>query len=503
MQRREFSRLSALLAGLTVLGPNALLAGVSASWPGRDEKPWLLGFRGVDRDAYQSRPQVTGRIPANLIGTLYRNGPAQHEVAGFRYGHWFDGDGMVHAYRITPQGISHQARLVGTRKLTRERAAGRALYPGFGSAPSQTANVFSPDDVNTANISVLFHANKLLALWEAGSPYELDPVTLETRGLYAFSEETQGAPFSAHPRLDADGSLWNFSSLSAQGSIVLWHIDPRGKVLKVGAIKVDPITMPHDFIVTQNHLVILLPPLHFQPGSAATNFLDAHTWAGQDATRVLVIDKNNFDRHKWLELPAQWVFHFGNGWEDDQGVIRFDGHRYHDAKLLLESFKNIMDGSVETLTEHVGHRVHYRIDTKTGQTSEASALPSSMRSEFPTVDPRVSGQRNARVIFLSTDLDKTPDTVWFNRVSTFNEETGDHQFFTYPATVFPEEHLYVPDPSKAAECGGWVLGTALDWQHQRHQLNIFDADRLAEGPVASARLPYPLPIGLHGKFVPG
>ncbi|HBK18144.1 MAG TPA: carotenoid oxygenase, partial [Gammaproteobacteria bacterium] len=88
MQRREFSRLSALLAGLTVLGPNALLAGVSASWPGREEKPWLLGFRGVDRDAYQSRPQVTGRIPANLIGTLYRNGPAQHEVAGFRYGHW-------------------------------------------------------------------------------------------------------------------------------------------------------------------------------------------------------------------------------------------------------------------------------------------------------------------------------------------------------------------------------------------------------------------------------
>jgi len=31
-------------------------------------------------------------------------------------------------------------------------------------------------------------------------------------------------------------------------------------------------------------------------------------------------------------------------------------------------------------------------------------------------------------------------------------------------------------------------------------LSIFDCERLADGPVAQARLPYALPLGLHGFF---
>jgi len=33
-------------------------------------------------------------------------------------------------------------------------------------------------------------------------------------------------------------------------------------------------------------------------------------------------------------------------------------------------------------------------------------------------------------------------------------------------------------------------------------LAAFDAMKLAAGPLAVARLPYPLPLGLHGSFVP-
>jgi carotenoid cleavage dioxygenase len=34
-------------------------------------------------------------------------------------------------------------------------------------------------------------------------------------------------------------------------------------------------------------------------------------------------------------------------------------------------------------------------------------------------------------------------------------------------------------------------------------LSVFDAEHLADGPLAQASLPYVLPLGLHGQFVAG
>ena len=61
-----------------------------------------------------------------------------------------------------------------------------------------------------------------------------------------------------------------------------------------------------------------------------------------------------------------------------------------------------------------------------------------------------------------------------------------------------EEHVFVPD----RQGPGWVLGTVLDLAQKKTVLSCFAADRLGDGPVAEATLPYALPLGLHGAFVP-
>jgi len=73
--------------------------------------------------------------------------------------------------------------------------------------------------------------------------------------------------------------------------------------------------------------------------------------------------------------------------------------------------------------------------------------------------------------------------------------------FRYPAGVLPEEHLFVPAPGTGPEGAGWVVGTALNVAEQRSELHVFDVDAVEAGPVASAALPYALPLGLHGRFV--
>ena len=96
MQRRTF--VGALAAGL---GTAALPGSVLAAAPGerswadafRDATPahpWLSGYRTASANTFSSQANVTGRWPAELIGTLYRNGPARHEIGDFRYHHWFD-----------------------------------------------------------------------------------------------------------------------------------------------------------------------------------------------------------------------------------------------------------------------------------------------------------------------------------------------------------------------------------------------------------------------------
>lgn len=193
----------------------------------------------------------------------------------------------------------------------------------------------SPDAVNAANISVLPHHGKLLALWEAGSAWEMDADNLDTKGIYAFSDNMRGVPFSAHPRVEADGTLWNFGYLSSASLLVLWHIDATGKLVKAGKVKVDPMTMPHDFVVTEKHIIVLLPPFHYETRAQGA-FIDQHQWNADQATRVVVISKQDFSVQKWLDLPAQWVFHFSNAWEDRSGTIRFQGVRYTSPDTYYE-----------------------------------------------------------------------------------------------------------------------------------------------------------------------
>ena len=503
MLRRQFvhrAALSMLAGAASSVLPNISLAEVK-SWKiafaeALEKTPWLLAFRSVTNDAFSADAKLEGRIPDGLSGTFFRNGPARHEIGDYRYHHWFDGDGMIQAWRIGPDKVSHQAKMIATRKYLAELDAGRALYPAFASVPPDPKPVTSADTVNVANISVLPHHGKLYALWEAGSPWEIDPDSLTTEGLHSFSAETKGLPFSAHPRVEADGTLWNFGYVSSAKKLVFWHIQPIGKLEKVGLIDCDPIAPIHDFVVTSRHLVMLIPPFQFEPQGPGA-FLDQHRWRPDQPTRVLVVDKNDFSKHRFFELPAQWVFHYGNAWEDEAGVIRFDAARAPDPLAMIDSLRYVMRGEVRPDSESIHYQ--YRIDLHKGTITETPMLGTGISSEFPTIDPRVSGRRYSRLVMLTRGSDVEHGML--SEVSSFNLDNERLDTFKYPAGVIPEEHLYVQRNDLAPEQGGWIVGSGLNYRQERMELRIFDADHLAAGPLATAALPYALPMGLHAKFV--
>lgn len=498
MKRRDF---------ISILGAGAAVASTPAlgnSWFDSFHKnvqaqPWMNAFKTVNQESFNSTAVgIRGKMPTDLRGNLYRNGPARHEIGDFRYKHWFAGDGMVQSYQFTDVGIQHQAKMIETKKYVAERQQGRALYSGFASTPPNPAPVTSPDSVNVANISVLPHNGKLFALWEAGSPWEMDPDTLETKGLYAYSRETRGLPFSAHPRVEPDGTIWNFGYASAAKKLIFWHINATGVLVKVGAVPCDPISMPHDFLVTEKHIAIMISPFHYEGGS--DSFLDAHQWHPDQLTKLLVIDKHDFGNPRWFELPAQWVFHFSNAYEENN-VIHFEGARAPDPLEMTERIPALMQGTVDR--GHGESRLfHYQIDLNKGRASEVVLFGPELQSEFPAVDPRVSCRRHHRTVMMTTDRNQPPAShPMLNAVSVYDDRKSDIDTFVYPDSHMPEEHLFIPAPNSQPETQGWVVGTAVNYKKQRTELSVFDIRGVSDGPIYTAELPYMLPLGLHGKFV--
>ena len=145
---------------------------------------WKIAFADLEGDlAPRPLQRVHGKAPAGLAGTLYRNGGAKFRRTKGQATHWFDGDGLIRAFRIQEGGASLAARFVDTPKRRADTAADGVISGGFGTRSGPGARIASPDDVNAANISVIRRGDKLWALWEAGSPFEIDPASLATTGM--------------------------------------------------------------------------------------------------------------------------------------------------------------------------------------------------------------------------------------------------------------------------------------------------------------------------------
>ena len=458
------------------------------------DAPELAPLRGLDGAGQDTTEAVIeGRLPAALQGRYFRNGPGLMQRDGQRYRHWFDGDGFVQSWTLADGRARHRGQFVQTDKFRAEQDAGRFLLPAFGTAIKPQRPLNKSDDVNVANTSVMLQGERLYALWEGGSAYELDPATLATRGVKTWSPELRGMPFSAHPKVEPDGTVFNFGT--ANGRLALYEISPTGQMRRHAVLTdVNAPAMLHDFAVSQRYLVFLLAPVTMDMAAvrAGGSMVDAMRWAGEQPTRVLVIDKADFNTRRVFEMPAAHVFHFGNAWDDGhtlrldyvQGVPlpEFNGY----AEKMLRGQRTPRDVSTPRVLE---------IDLASGRLQVAARDESV---EFPVVDPRVVAQRH-RLVWYPTAIDT--GTRWgFNGLMRLDIESGARERFSFGPDVVVEEHVLVPKPGTTREGEGWLVGMGYDVKRRRSFLSVFDAMRLADGPLARAWLPTWAPYGFHGKF---
>lgn len=458
--------------------------------------PWALAYRSATGDLVGEATQLRGRFPAAVQGVLFRNGPAVHDLGGQRYHNYLDGDGMVQRFAIDATAVAHTDKIVRTPKYRAEAAAGKRLFEGFASKWEGLQPVTGPDSLNTANTNLLRVGGELLALWEGGSAFAIDPQSLDTGAAKVWRDDLKSVPFSAHPRVDASGTVWNFGVSMVADMLVLYEIGADGQLRRAQGVKVPQISMVHDFAITKKHLVFLLPPLVLDKERvhAGRNFLDSHVWRPELGMRVLVVDKADWSRRQWLDLPASFVFHLGNAWDDGQGVIRLDYAHTQAPDVLFGTDRELMRGRIVPRPDYSLAVV--RLDTVRKSASQELL---NVQAEYPQLDLRLTGLRHRHLLHATQTAPAAHPG--FSAIARTDVETGRSEVFSYGDDHMVEEHLFVPETGSAPGGKGWVLGTALDLKARRTILSVFNADRLGEGPVAQAALPYALPLGLHGVFV--
>ncbi|MDE0240531.1 MAG: carotenoid oxygenase family protein [bacterium] len=455
----------------------------------------LLGWATPPVDYFESRPlEIEGTWPADLQGTFRRIGPAAHSRHGLRYRHWFDADGMIQEFRLDGSGITHRGRMLETPKLTLEDREGKRLLPAFATRPEGARPVRRADDMNVANTALLDHRGELLALWEGGSASIIDRESLSWEAFKSWGEGLEGLPFTAHPKVEPDGTLWAFGLVSVPyGALVLYHIPGNGAAVRAEVVPLEQPGFVHDFVVTRDFLVIVIPPFVHDPQIEGT-YLESHAWKPELGSRVLVVRKDDFSARRWIQLPAAFGFHHGNGWNEDDGTIHFDFFLADDPSLLEDAFTEVMDGLLVEASVPRFARIVLRPDGSFAIAGDDGG------GDFPTINPARVSLRH-RYLYSVSSTSGTP--AWLpGALEKRDLESGRLERFDPGKGIQIEEHLFIPFQQATKEDDGWLIGSFLDSSTARSGVAVFDARGVADGPLAQAWLPFPLPLGFHGQFSP-
>lgn len=467
------------------------------------DNPFLnFPYGPIQMECEASNLVVEGEIPPELNGSLYRNGPNQRFSPRGDY-HLFAGDGMVHAFHIKDGQASYKNRWVRTAKWNIEDKEGRAVINAmnpFDCEPEYSDFVLV-DKEGLANTAIVWHAGRLLALEEGHQPYEIDPVTLESIGSWTYRGKLHTA-MTAHPKIDpATGEMVFFAYMATgpfASDAMLHKVNPEGVLTQSIHIPTPYSSMIHDFVVTENYILIPVFPISGSLERAMEGGAP-FAWEPDKGVHIGVLPRNatTADEIQWLEMDMAFVFHFMNGFDKD-GVITVDCSQFTHAPLFPT-----LDGSSMGKAQPYLNR--WTIDMNADQPRVEFERIDEFESEFPQCDPRYQGKEYRHGWYTSPDGELASDMEdsdsYYNTLGRFDHESDvvDRYSFGQSNT---SEALFVPKSEDAPEGEGYLLAVTTSFETHTSSLCILDAMNLAKGPLAKIHLSHCVPAGFHGAWRP-
>lgn len=446
---------------------------------------------------------ITGTIPEFLHGTYYLNGPARFERAGLRYRSWLDGDGMVCALRFEDGRVWLTNRYVRNTKFVTEEEAGRPVFRQFGTAFEADRLRRGIATESPTNISVYPFAGVLLAFGEYSVPWALDPVTLETRGPFTFNGRlNEISPFSPHPKVDPlTGELFNFGvSFSAtRPQLHLYRFNAQAEMLYRQRVPLDYPCSVHDCSLSPRYLIFHLSPyllnieMLMRKGLAT---IDGMTWEPERGSTLRILSRETGSDLAAIPIGQRYCLHLTNSFEVENrlvvDVIEYDRPLFDQYQVLPNLFTDVS----------AGRPVRFVVDVNTWKVEERQEVAYTLSPDFPSCDRRKAGQPYQDAWMLGISASRREGRKFFDQLVHVDWSSATVQdIYQLPSAHYlGGEPVFVGDPRSEA---GVVICHIFDAAQVRSAFALFDAARVADGPVATLRLRSPMHLGFHATFDAG
>ncbi|KAF9886501.1 hypothetical protein FE257_011408 [Aspergillus nanangensis] len=502
--------------------------------------------------------KVIGRFPAEVTGTLFRNGPSSYKVdsatGGYSRSHWFDGFAQLHRFEII-RSTDGTCRVLYTSRrqvdalVEEARRTGDLKYISFGQKrdPCETffhkvKTVFQPtappsNRPELFNVGVTVVANMpgmlkygpadskdsrfkvLSCLTDANQishahPETLEPVAASTQQM--LHPDLKGPMTCAHPQYDPiTGDLYNFNlNFGPKATYRIFKTSAATSKTEIIAtlsdFKVKPAYL-HSFFLTTDYVVFCIWPAYFKGFGASIlwerNILDAMEFSPDSQTQWFVIDRSGKQGViSRFTSPAFFAFHSINAYQENHdGVVDVicDIVQYPNMDILHHTY---YDGLLST---HCGDEPG---------SVQMSSSPRTARYRLPNVSQKRTNPRSAEKVFeMQTGDLPAINPRFVNRraryhyctvsrgYSSFVDAIGKVDMETQEMTVWgrepaphtPGEAVFIPDGTDEAEDAGYLLSVVLNGESGTSYLVCLDARTMTE--IGRAECDHAISIGLHGK----
>ncbi|MBN7796172.1 carotenoid oxygenase family protein [Parahaliea mediterranea] len=438
-----------------------------------EDNPVLSGnFAPVDTEQTLVELEVVGRIPDAVSGTLLRNGP--NPVNAKHNHHWFIGDGMVHAIEFADgKAHTYRNRWVRTTRLESKT--------DMKAAPVSAHELLMQ---GTGNVNVISHGGRILALSEAGLPYEMS-AELDTVRMYDYDGKLASS-MTAHPKVDGKNGELLFFGYDILPPYLRYHVaDPEGRLTSTVDINLLASVMMHDFGVTATRVIFMDMPVVTDLELMKDGFGMPFRWDEGHKTRLGIMDRDSTsDTVRWIDIDTCYVFHVLNSYDDGDKII-MDVVRYERV------FNERSDLDYERGTK----LVRWTIDPAEGKVD--SRVLSPLDQEFPRVNPAVECHPHRYGYCLQADAGNGHGFANLYKHDLVEGLTESHDVGDNCAGGEP---IFVS--SGEAEDEGYILSVVFNGNTGFSEVHIINAQQFTAPPVAVVKLNTRIPFGFHGNFVP-
>ena len=465
--------------------------------------PYLEGvWTPVHDEVVADDLEVIGEIPKDLNGVYLRNGPNPKYQPRGRY-HVFDGDGMLHGIEFRKGKVTYRNRWVRTAGLGMEDQAGRAIWPGLIDRPDRSLEVAWGSDhflKDVSNTDVVIHNGQALStFYQCGEGYLLDPRTLQSRG--RLDLKSMGIrSLSAHSWVDDNtGELLFFDYSTQQPYMSYGVISPTGELKHHVPVELPGARLPHTLAFTENYTILMDLPLFWDP-ELMKNDIHKVTFFPELPSRFGVIPRYGAaDSIRWFEAEPCYIYHISNAWEDGDEII-MDGCRMQTPEPPpIPDDASASDISRLLAWGRLDARLHrWRFDLTTGETREE--WRDDRYSEFPMANGRYWGRKTRYAYHM--EISQTNVTLQMTGLIKYELDTGNAEVHNFKPGCYGSETPFAPRDGATDEDDGYLVTFVTDAADRSSELQIFDAQQVAAGPVGRVKLPVRVPPGFHACWGP-